>query len=649
MTPAAPPEYAWQPTPEGIEAGRLWAFSDLLHDRYGVTLRDYPSLWRWSVTEPSLFWDAVREFFGMVGDGLHAPALAEERMPGAVWYPDARVNYAENVLRHADDRPDESAIVHVDEDMTVHEWTWAELAGRVGAFQERLRAAGVGVGDRVGATLPNRPETIVAMLAATGLGAIWSVSAPDLSVAATLDRLRPLNPKALIGASGYDFKGKWFDTSAALAEIAAGLPDAAVLTVDEDDGRRVAPTFHRGAFDAPLWVLFSSGTSGAPKGIVHGHGGMMLEAFKGIGLHFQLGPGSRYFTAANTSWMVWNTLGNTLLTGASVVTYSGATTWPRADRQFEVAAASRATLLSTGAAYLGAVEQSGLRPGDDWDLSSLVEILSTGSVLAPSTWRWVLDAVSPTVHLHSDSGGTDICSGFIGGNPWQPAIIGESAGPTLGHAIDVRREDGTSADVDEVGEMVITRPTPSMPVAFWNDPDGTLYRAAYFEKEPTVWTHGDWIRRTLNGGISVEGRSDATLNRDGVRMGSADIYAALQTIPQVRNSTILGVELPGGGYWMPLFVELADGAVLDDELKDAIVRGIRSRASARHVPDAIEQVPAIPMTHAGKRVEIPLKKLFLGQSPERAVNRGALANPEALDWFIAREQAFVNERKVEEK
>lgn len=649
VVPAPAPEIAWQPTPESIRSGRLWAFSERLRERHGLTLREYPALWEWSVTDLGTFWDAVREFFGMVGDGLTAPALVEERMPGAVWYPHAAVNYAENVLRHATERPDDTALVHVQEDSTVQEWSWRELAGRVGAFQQRLRAADVQPGDRVGATLPNIPETLVAMLATVGLGAIWSVSSPDLAVTATVDRLRPLTPKVLIGARGYTFKGDWFDTSAALAQIGKALPGTTVLLVDDAACDLVEPTFHRVPFDAPLWVLFSSGTTGAPKGIVHGHGGMMLEAYKGIGLHYGLGAGHRYFTAANTSWMVWNTLGNTLLTGASVVTYAGALTWPRLDRQFEIVALSRATMMSTGAAYLGVLEQSGLRPGDDWDLSALTEIMSTGSVLAPSTWRWVLDAVAPGVHLHSDSGGTDICSGFIGGNPWQPAIVGESQGPTLGHAIDVRREDGTSAGVGEVGEMTITRPTPSMPVAFWNDPDGALYRAAYFEQDPSVWTHGDWIRRTAHGGIVVEGRSDATLNRDGVRLGSADIYAALQTIPALRGAVVLGVELPAGGYWMPLFVELADGAVLDDELEEQIRAGIRARASARHVPDIIEAAPAIPMTHAGKRIEIPLKKLFLGYPPERAVNRGALVDPSALDWFVTRADAFIEDEGVDRK
>lgn len=658
-------EVIWSPSRARIEASRLWTFREWLREQRGIAVDDYPSLWRWSVSEPSAFWDALREFSGMIGDGLRAPALAEERMPGAVWYPDARVNYAENVLRHAVERPDDIAVVDFDEDLTATTWTWRELESRVAAFASRLTALGVREGDRVGAVLPNIPEALVALLATASIGAVWSIASPDLAVAASLDRLLPLEPTVLIGAAGYGFKGRHVDTLPALGEIAAGLPSArAVLVVraepDADldtiaraerlDLDRVAPakpTYRRVPFAHPLWVLFSSGTSGKPKGIVHGHGGIMLEAYKAIGLQFGLGAGDRYYTAANTSWMVWNTLGNTLLNGAAVVTYAGAPAAPRLDRQFEVVAAARATMYSTGAAYLAIVERSGLRPADDYDLSDLHTIMSTGSVLAPSTWRWVHDAVKRDVHLSSDAGGTDICSGFIGGNPWQPERVGELQGATLGVALQVRGDDGARAEVGEVGEMTITRPMPSMPVAFWDDPDGALYRAAYFEADPAVWTHGDWISETANGGYIVHGRSDATLNRDGVRMGSAEIYAALQTIPEVRDGVVLGIELPGGRYWMPLFVTPVDGVELTDELRATISTRIRSRASARHVPDAIEAAPAIPTTHAGKRIEIPLKKLFLGHPLEKAVNLGALTNPDAVDWFVARAARFIGQNETE--
>lgn len=641
------PEITWTPTEASIRRTRLWSLRELAGERYGVVPEDYSAFWRWSVDDPGAFWDIVREQAGIVGDGFVGPALADRRMPGAVWYPQARVNYAENVLRWAATLPDGVAIVDFTEDGSPTEWSWTTLTGRVARLAARLRALGIGERDVVGAVLPNVPQAIVGLLAAASIGAIWSVCSPDFAETAIVDRLGPLSPKVLLVTSGYSFKERAIDTRPLAAAVTASLPSVeSVEYIDDLDALPAAtPQYMRVAFDHPLWVLFSSGTTGAPKGIVHGHGGVLLESAKGIGLQFDLGPGDRYFSAANTSWMVWNTLANTLSVGASVVTFPGAPMWPEADRQFEISAETGATMLATGAAYLAAVEKSGLRPGELHDLSALHTIMSTGSVLSSSTWRWVHDAVKSDVHLSSDSGGTDICSGFVGGNPWQPVHLGELQGPTLGTPLQVRAEGGGEAIDGEVGELVLTGPMPSMPVAFWADPDGSKYRAAYFEADPTVWTHGDWISRTPRGGIVVHGRSDATLNRHGVRLGSAEVYAVLQTIPEIKNGVVLGIEIPGGRYWMPLFVELAEGAELDEELVARIGSAIRSRATPRHVPDTIEAVPAIPTTHAGKRIEVPLKKLFLGQSPDRAVNRGSLANPEALDWFVERATVFTDESR----
>jgi acetoacetyl-CoA synthetase len=645
----AAPEITWAPTEQSIRATRLWSFRELAQRRHGVEVSDYADLWRWSVDQPGAFWDVVREHAGLVGDGLVEPALAESRMPGAVWYPDARLNYAENVLRWAGVRPDEVAIIGLDEDGGRTELSWSGLEASTAALAARLRELGVGHGDVVAAVLPNIPQAIVGLLAVASIGAVWSVCSPDFAEQAIVDRLAPLSPAVLLASSGYTFKGARVDARARVAAVAAALPQPpAVEYIDDLAALPPAePAYKRVPFAHPLWVLFSSGTTGTPKGIVHGHGGILLEAAKGIGLQFDLGPGDRYFTAANTSWMVWNTLANSLSVGASIVTFPGASIWPDVDRQFALVAESQATMLATGAAYLALVASSGPRPGERHDLSSLHTIMSTGSVLSPSTWLWVHDAVKPDVHLSSDSGGTDVCGGLIGGNPWQPVHLGEMQGPTLGVPVQVRAADGREAAIDEVGELVLTGPLPSMPVAFWNDPDGAKYRAAYFDADPAVWTHGDWISRTPRGGFVVHGRSDATLNRDGVRLGSAEIYAALQSIPELRDFVVLGLEIPGGGYWMPLFVTLADGAHLDDELVGRIRSTIRSRTTARHVPDAIETVPGIPTTHAGKRIEVPLKKLFLGQSPDTAVNRGSLANPEAVDWFVERARAFRAENGME--
>jgi acetoacetyl-CoA synthetase len=636
----------------------------------GVDLADYRDVWTWSVTELSEFWDAVREYFDVVGDGLHAPALAEERMPGAVWYPEARLNFAENVLRHAQDPAlaQVAAIVDVLEDNTTTPITWAELEAQVASVAESLRGLGVGLGDRVAAVLPNLPAALIGLLATASIGAIWTISSPDLSPPATLDRLRQLEPKVLFAVDGYIFNGKRFDRLEHLAEVEAGLPalehTVLVRTLDPDgatgtmapgsagagtargDFAALAsaavvrkPRYERVPFAHPLWILFSSGTTGSPKGIVHGHGGMTLEALKGCGLNQDMGPGDLYYVAANTSWMVWNTLVNNLMAGASVVTYAGSPMARRKDRQFEVLELTGATMFATGAAYLSLVEKSGLVPKDSWDLSRLRSILSTGSPLPDSTWLWVHEAVKPDVHLGSDTGGTDICSGFIGSNPLEPVHLGELQGPLLGVAVQAWGEDGQRV-VGEVGDMVITRPMPSMPVFFWGDEDGAKYRGSYFEKLPGVWVQGDWITETPRGAFVVHGRSDATLNRQGVRLGSADIYNALQHVPEVRDAMVLGIEEAGGGYYMPLFVVLDEGVELTEELKAKITGTVRERTSARHVPDEVIAAPGVPITHALKKVEVPVKKLFAGMDPSHAVNRGSLANPDVVAWYEEQARAY---------
>lgn len=648
------PAVTWQPTREQVDGARLSGFMRWVEDRHQISLKNYRDVWTWSVTELSDFWDAVREYFGVVGEGFEGPALVEERMPGAVWYPNARLNFAENLLRHAKDPQlqDVPAIVDVDEDDSRRDITWSQLTGRVGALAEHLREIGVQPGDRVAAVLPNLPEAIIGLLASAAVGAVWTINSPDLSAQATLDRLAQLEPKVLIGADGYRFNGKAFDRLEHFAAVRAGLPTVkhAILVKklnlelpaaevgfehrDFDSLTRtpVEPEYLRVPFDHPLWVLFSSGTTGAPKGIIHGHGGMTLEASKGCGLNQDMGPGDLYYVAANTSWMVWNTLVNNLMVGASVVTYAGSPTYGRADRQFQILARTGATMFATGAAYLNLAQKAGIHPGRDWDLSCLRAILSTGSPLPETTWQWVHDEVKEEVHLGSDTGGTDICSGFIGSNPLDPVYLGHLQGPLLGVAVQAWNEQGRPV-VGEVGELVVSRPMPSMPVAFWGDTDGSRYRNSYFETFPGAWTQGDWITES-EWGFVVHGRSDATLNRQGVRLGSADIYAAVQQVPEVADSLVIGVEEPNGGYYMPLFVVLKDGATLTQELSDRIGKTIRSRTSARHVPDTVIQVPGLPVTHAGKKIEIPIKRLFLGHAPEDVINLGSLSNPDTLDWFV---------------
>ncbi|WP_298044923.1 acetoacetate--CoA ligase [uncultured Citricoccus sp.] len=655
------PPVTWQPSEQQVAQARLTDFMRWVGEHHGVHLRDYRQVWSWSVTELSDFWDAVWRYFGHLGEGFEGPALATEAMPGAVWYPHAKLNFAENVLRHAHDPRlrDAPAIVDVGEDDVRTDITWAQLAGRVGALAQQLRGLGVSPGDRVAAVLPNIPEAIIGLLAAASIGAVWTINSPDLSAQATLDRLAQLEPTVLIGTDGYQFNGKTFDRTEHLADIRTGLPtlkhtvvvrklnpevsadtfDFPAVDFAELTEVAVDPIIERVPFDHPLWVLFSSGTTGAPKGIVHGHGGMTLEASKGCGLNQDMGPGDLYYVAANTSWMVWNTLVNNLMVGASVVTYAGSPTYGRKDRQFQIIAQTGATMFATGAAYLSLAQKAEVHPGQDWDLSRLRAILSTGSPLPESTWQWVHDEVKADVHLGSDTGGTDICSGFIGSNPLEPVRLGYLQGPLLGVAVQAWNEEGVRV-TDEVGDLVVTRPMPSMPVAFWGDPDGSRYRSAYFEKFPGAWAQGDWITESSWGGFIVHGRSDATLNRQGVRLGSADIYAAVQHVPEVVEALVIGVEESNGGYYMPLFVVLKDGVTLSEELTARIASTIRARTSARHVPDEVLKVPALPVTHAGKKIEVPIKRLFFGHAPQAVINPGSLANPEALDWFIRQARQY---------
>jgi acetoacetyl-CoA synthetase len=664
----------WTPTEQQRRDSRLWAFMRWVDERHGVETSTYREIWRWSVEETPAFWGAVREYFGVLGDRLDGPVLPSEQMPSASWFPDARLNFAENLLRNAQEPglADQAAILNIDEGNSLTTVTWKQLEMQVASLAAHMDRLGVGPGDVVAAVLPNIPEAIIGLLATASIGAIWTINSPDLSAAATLDRIRQLAPKILIGVDAYQFNGKHIDQTSHLAAVEDGLPwlghtivvrgldqqapwtsraPAATHTprlhFDELTTEDATPSYRRVPFAHPLWVLFSSGTTGQPKGIVHGHGGITLEALKGTGLNQDMGPGDIYYVAANTSWMVWNTLSTNLMAGASIVTYAGSPTYRTKDRQFEVISLTGATMFAVGAAYLSLVEKAGLSPRGSWSLSCLRSILSTGSPLPDSTWLWVHDHVKKHVHLGSDTGGTEICSGFIGSNPLDPVHLGELQGPLLGVAVEAWSEDGERV-LDQVGDMVITRPMPSMPVFMWGDTGTTKYMSSYFWKFPGVWVQGDWITETSHGTFIVHGRSDATLNRFGVRMGSADIYAALQHVPEIRESLVIGLELPDGGYYMPLFVALEDGVGLTEGLKERIAATIRSHASARHVPDEIIAAPDIPLTHARKKIEVPIKNLFAGKEPATAVNLASLANPEAVGWFIEQAQHFRHQSEAKQ-
>ena len=647
---SADPAVLWSPTPESIAASRLGRFAAWVAERRGLDLgtpADYDAIWRWSVEHLDQFWADVATWTDVFPDVPEDRVLTRREMPGAEWFPDVTVNYAEQALRYATE--EHPALIAAAEDTPDVEISWATLRGQVGAFAATLRRLGVQRGERVVGYLPNVPEAVVAFLGAASIGAVWSSCAPDFGTRSVLDRFAQIEPVVLVAVDGYRFNGKAYDRRDVVAELRAALPtvrttiavprlypdevpDGALAWADAVAGPQ-EPHFEPLPFDAPLWIVFSSGTTGLPKGIVHGHGGVVLEQRKQIGLHIDVGAGARLFWYASTAWIMWNIATSALLAGATVVVYDGAPTHPTVDAQFVLAARTRLDYLGTSPGYLAACQKAGVRPGEDHDLAALRAIGATGSPLPAATFSWVYDAVGRDVFLGSLSGGTDVATGFIGSSPLLPVTAGELQRPMLGVAAASWDEDGRPV-VGELGELVVTEPMPSMPLYFWDDPDGSRYREAYFEPWPGVWRHGDWLEVTERGTCLITGRSDSTLNRGGVRMGTADIYAAVESVPEVLDCVVLGVEQPDGGYWMPLFVQLAAGEELTPELEAQIKAAIRANASPRYVPDEITVVPGVPHTRTGKRLEVPLKRLFQGVDPAKALNVGAVDDATAVDHFV---------------
>lgn len=635
----------WEPDAGDVETARVTDFARFVGARTGREFDDYHSLWEWSITDLAGFWGALWEYFEL-GDEPDT-VLASSDMPGAQWFPGQLLNYVDQIARHT--RTDRPAIVYAGEQGGLTEISWAELLGRAASFAATLRELGVGPDDRVVGYLPNIPEAVIAFLGTAAIGAVWSACGQDYSAKAALDRLGQLEPAVLVTADGYHFGGKQHDKRDDIAALRAGLPSVRATVVVPRLGGAVpgaldwnAVAAPEGAelstepvgFAHPLWVLFSSGTTGLPKGIVHGHGGVLLEHLKAAALQSDIGRGDVFFWYTSPSWMMWNFQVAGLLVGATIVCYDGSPTFPHADSLFDLAARTGTTVLGTSPGYVLACIKAGVVPRRDHDLSALRTVGITGSSLPPSSALWLRDHVGERVQVNSISGGTDVVSAFLGGVRTVPVWPGELSVPFLGAAVDAWDESGRPVR-GEVGELVITAPMPSMPVSFWNDPDGSRYRAAYFEMFPGVWRHGDWITVTDHGSIVVHGRSDSTLNRHGIRMGSADIYQAVEQLPEIAEALVIGVEQPDGGYWMPLFVTLAPGAELTDELKQRINATIRSEVSPRHVPDDIIAAPGIPHTRTGKKLEVPIKKLFQGADVDRIVERSAVDNPDLLGWYAA--------------
>ena len=640
----------WTPSAARQSASRLADYQRWLAQRRGLPPDDYAALWRWSVERLEDFWESVWDFFDVQAEGSRVPVLASRELPGATWYPNARLNYAEHVFRNAAcERP---AIVARSEDAAPREVSWAELRRDTAAFAATLRVLGIGPGDRVASYLPNRAETVVAFLACASIGAIWTSCGPDMGATVVLDRLRQVEPKLLIAIDSYSYNGRLHDRAGTVDELLRELPSLRAIVhvagpmathrpvawrnaMSWADAVRVEaePRFERVPFGHPLWIVYSSGTTGSPKAIVHGHGGIVLTHLKTMALQHDLRPGDRLLFLGNTGWIVWNLQLGALLTGASIVLYDGNPAWPDIQALWQFIDEYRVTLFGCGAAFLINCMKNGLRPRDFAGLNHLRAINSTGSPLPVDAYRWVYDAVKSDVWLASVSGGTDIASGFVACAPTLPVTAGEIQCRELGVAAYAYNEAGKPV-VGEVGELVITKPMPSMPLFFWDDPESRRYRESYFGKFPGVWCHGDWIRFTSRGTSVIYGRSDSTINRFGIRMGTAEIYQVVEELQEVRDSLVVDLEYLGRPSLMALFVVLESGHVLDDALKARIAHQIRSKASSRHVPNEIYEVAEIPRTLTGKKMEVPVRKLLLGAPCDKVASPDAMANPRSMDFFV---------------
>ncbi len=609
---------------------------------------DPQAAWRWSVSHQDAFWDALWTFGGVRGERGGGPALAMEQLPGAVWYPQAALNYAENALGTAV-ADGAVALVAAREDGRRVTLTYGELRAAVARAAAGLRRLGVGRGDRVAAVLPNAEHALIAFLAAASLGAIWSSCSPDFGPTGILDRFQQIEPKVLFAVDGYHYNGRVHDDLATLAALRAGLPTlaatvvvpyltgafaepvAGALTWDEFVSGAPQPALHfeRLPFDAPLWILYSSGTTGRPKAIVHGHGGIVLEHVKQLLLHNDVGPSDTFFWFSTTGWMMWNLLVSGLLVGATIVAYDGSPAFPDLGALWRLAGEVGVTVFGTSAPFIASCMDAGVVPKQLADLSAVRTVGSTGAPLSPEGFRWVYENVHDDVLLASISGGTDVCTAFAGGTPLSPVHAGELQTRMLACAMTAFDERGAEV-VDAVGELVVTRPMPSMPVGFWNDADGSAYRAAYFESYPGVWRHGDWCRIiSERGSVVISGRSDATLNRGGVRLGTAEFYRVVATVPGVTDGLIVDV-----ADQLLLFVTVAPGIELDGELQARIRTALRNQLSPRHVPDRITAVADLPRTLNGKKLEVPVKRVLSGQPLAQAVSTSAIANPAALDAFV---------------
>jgi acetoacetyl-CoA synthetase len=640
---ASAPPVLWTPSPERVERATLTRYARWVEQRVGREFETYEDLWRWSVDDLDAFWGSIWDFFDVQASAPYERVLGRREMPGAQWFEGARLNYAEHVFR--DKRDEDVAIRHASELRPLAAMTWRELRILTARIAAGLRAQGVGPGDRVVAYLPNIPEAVAAFLATASLGAVWSSCSPDFGARSVVDRFAQIEPSVLLAVDGYRYNGKDFDRSAQMKEIAAQVGGRLVRFGYLDGsgweagflGPDDAPlAFEQVPFDHPLWVLYSSGTTGLPKAIVQGQGGILLEQLKKGHLHLDAQAGDRVLWFTTTGWMMWNFLVGVLLTDASIVLYDGNPGHPTLERLWDLAAEAGVTTFGTSASFVASCMKAGIEPGAGRDLTALRNVGSTGSPLAPEGFGWIYDHVGADTWLFSTSGGTDVCTAFVGGVPTLPVHRGELQARSLGCKVEAWDEDGRPS-IGQVGELVITEPMPSMPLCLWNDADGSRYRASYFDVYPGVWRHGDWIEITERGTAIIYGRSDSTINRGGIRMGTSEIYRAVLALPEVLDAVVVDVD-----GWMPLFVALAEGAELDDALVQRIAARIREDCSPRHVPNEVHAIAAVPRTLSGKVLEVPIKRILQGTPAEKAASRDSLADPAALDWFVA----FAAERQA---